>query len=233
MIIEGEVQGDKDEYSVELYDLDQKFTEVQGDSDIWEYSSEESWEDGAHELEAKVKGTNIASQKVSFTVDTQAPTVIRESITVVESEEKYNIQFDTDSNWSEVRIVSDDQEITFSNEEVEEITLENFVPGEKVVLSVTDEAGNTSEIDISEYFIKGETEEYNNFNLSFLINSVKSIDGINIMVVAFILFLMLLEVFILWRKGKLGKNVGELFVIALLVTILSIGIFKGFGGIAS
>ena len=233
MNVEGKVEGDKDEYSVELYDLDNKITEIEGNSNSWEYSSEDEWEDGAHELEAIVKGTNIASEKVNFTVDTLAPTVIRDSITVVKTENSYTIQFETDSDWSEVKITSGDQELIFSNDEVDNISLYNFIPEEKVVLSVTDQAGNTSEVDISEYFLEGETEDYNNFNLSFLINSIKSIDGINIMVVAFILFLMLLEVFILWRKGKLGKNIGELFVIALLVTILSIGIFKGFGGIAT
>jgi hypothetical protein len=52
------------------------------------------------------------------------------------------------------------------------------------------------------------------------------------MVVAFILLLMLLEVYILYKKGKLGQNLGDLFVIGLWITILTIGIFKGFGGIA-
>lgn len=231
--IEGEVEGDKDEYTLEIYDLESKLTEFEGEGDAWEYSSEKDWLEGSHELEAKVKGTNVTSESVSFIVDTTAPNVIRESLTVVKSENSYTISFDTDSDWEEVIITSGDQEITFLSQEIENIELENFTPDKKVVLSVSDDAGNVSEIDISEYFIEGESEEYSNFNLSFLINSINSVQGINVIIVGFILLLMGLEVFILWRKGKLGQNVGELFVLGLLITILTIGLFKGFGGITS
>jgi hypothetical protein len=65
-----------------------------------------------------------------------------------------------------------------------------------------------------------------------LLNSIKSTEGINIIVVLFILILMSIEVIMLWKRGKLGKNIGDLFVIGLWVTILTIGIFKGFGGIS-
>jgi hypothetical protein len=63
------------------------------------------------------------------------------------------------------------------------------------------------------------------------VNSIKSVQGINIIVVSFILLLLFIEVAILWRKDKLGKNIGDLLVIALWITILTIGIFKGFGSV--
>jgi steroid 5-alpha reductase family enzyme len=64
------------------------------------------------------------------------------------------------------------------------------------------------------------------------VNSIKSTQGINIIVTAILLFLLAVEVYVLWNKGKLEKSLGDLFVIVLWITILTIGIFKGFGGVA-
>ena len=233
ILIEGKVEGDKVEYTVEIYDLKTSIGEIDSEKDNWEYSSEDIWEEGSHELEAKVKGTSVTSDKVSFIVDTLAPTIVRESLTVVKDENTYTISFDTNESWENIKVVSGDQEVLFSStDSSEDIILENFVPGDSVVLSVSDEAGNTSEIDISEYFIEGESEDSSNFSWALLVNSIKSIDGINVIVAGFILILLLIEIFVLWKKGKLGKNISDLFVIALWVTILTIGIFKGFGGIS-
>jgi hypothetical protein len=129
-------------------------------------------------------------------------------------------------------VANGEEEISFLKDKTDEIQLVNFNPAEKIVLSVYDEAGNSSELDISEYFLEGQSDEYSTFNLSMLINSIKSTDGINIVVASLLLILMSMEVFVLWRKGKLGKNLGDVFVIALWITILTIGIFKGFGDIA-
>jgi hypothetical protein len=232
VLIKGEVEGDRDEYTVEIYDLEEKITELGSEGDKWEYSSENSWEEGSHELKAKVKEDNVLSAEVGFEVDLTPPTVSRETIAVLREDNGYTISFETDEEWQEITLTSGDEEISFQEGEVDDIRLENFTPGDSVVLSITDKAGNTSELDISEYFIEGEEEEYSNFNFSLLVNSLKSRDGINVMVVAFILLLMLLEVYILYKKGKLGQNLGDLFVIGLWITILTIGIFKGFGGIA-
>ena len=232
ILINGEVEGDKDDYTVEIYDLDSSLGEVDGEGGSWKYSSEDIWEDGSHELEANVKGTSIVSEKISFTVDTSAPTVIRESVEVIKNENTYTVSFDTDESWKEITVVSGDQEISYPSTEAEDIVLENFIPGDSVVLSISDEAGNTSEIDITEYFIEGDTDEYSNFSWALFMNKVKSTDGINIAVAGFLLVLLSIEIFVLWRKGKLGKNIGDLFVIALWVTILTIGIFKGFGGVS-
>ena len=232
ILVKGEVEGNRDEYTVELYDLEKKITELDSDSKNWEYSSEDGWAEGSHELKARVKEDDIFSSEISFVVDETPPTVERESITVIREGQNFTIGFNTDEEWKEIIITSGNQEITFLRENVDEIKLENFEPGESVVLSIMDQAGNTSEVDITEYFIEGETEEYSNFNFSLLVNSLKSKDGVNVMIVAFILLLMSIEVYILSKKGKLGQNLGNLFVIGLWITILTIGIFKGFGGVA-
>ena len=45
--------------------------------------------------------------------------------------------------------------------------------------------------------------------------------------------LLSILVFVSWRKGKLGKNIGELFTIGAWWLIILVGIFKGFGGVIS
>jgi hypothetical protein len=232
ILIKGEVEGDKDEYTVEVYDLDSSLGTIDGEGNNWEYSSEDVWEDGSHELEAKVKGTSVVSDKVSFNVDTTAPTIVRESLGVVKDENTYTITFDTDEAWEEIKVINNGEEVTFTKDDNKNIVLENFTPGDSVVLSVSDEAGNESEIDISEYFLEGDSEESSNFSWTLLVNSIKSTDGINVIIAGFILILLSIEIFVLWKKGKLGKNIGDLFVIMLWVTILTVGIFKGFGGIS-
>ena len=232
ILIKGEVEGNKDEYTVEIYDLNTSIGEVDSDKDSWEYSSKNVLEDGSHELEAKVKGTSITSNPVAFTVDTLAPTIVRETIGVVKENNTYTVSFDTNEALKEIKVINNGEEVTFTKEDEKIIILEEFTPGDNVVLSVSDEAGNTSQIDISEYFLEGESEESNNFSWSLLVNGIKSTDGINIIIAGFILLLLSIEIFVLWRKGKLGKNIGDLFVIFLWVTILTIGVFKGFGGIS-
>ncbi|MDD2270260.1 MAG: CAP domain-containing protein [Candidatus Dojkabacteria bacterium] len=233
VLIKGNVEGDKQKYTVEIYDLENKIANIEQGDKSWEYSSEEAWVEGGHKLEAKVKGTNIVSDAVSFTVDITSPTIIRESIKVVREDGAFILSFDADEPWYELKVINGEEKTSFLAAESKNIRLLDFNPSEKVILQISDEVGNTSEIDITEYFMEGETEDYSNFNLSILINSIKSTDGINIIIVGFLLFLMFIEVFVLWRKGKLGRNIGDLFVIALWVTILTVGVFKGFGGISS
>jgi hypothetical protein len=232
MLIKGNVQGDDIDYTVELYDLEQKIDEFEDRAQKWEYSSEENWEEGDHSIEAKVKGSNVVSDSVLFTIDTTEPAIIRDTLQVLHAEDSYTLTFDTNEDWYEIKIINGEEEISFLKSDSEEIRLKNFEPTEKVVLSIYDEAGNNSELDISEYFMEGETEEYSNFNFSMLVNSIKSAEGINIIIATLLLILMSMEVFILWRKGKLGRHIGDIFVIALWITILTIGIFKGFGDIA-
>jgi len=231
ILIKGEVEGDKDEYTVKLYDSEENLTEINGEKTTWEYSSEEKWEEGGHSLEAKVKGTDIVSDSVDFEVDTIAPTIMRDSIAVVNDEKTFTISFETDEDWYEIRVINGEQEKSFLKADTEDIILEEFEPSDQVVLSISDQAGNTSEIDITEYFLEGETEEYSNFSLPLLINSIRSTEGINIILVGFILILLAIEVYVLWKRRKLGRNIGDLFAIALWITILTIGLFKGFGGI--
>jgi hypothetical protein len=231
MLVQGSTEGDKDDYTVEIIQAGETLAEVDSNSHNWEISSSEKWSDGTHSIYAQVKGTNVKSNNTDFIIDTVAPIVLRDTIQVKNSEDNYTLSFSTDEDWYEIRIVNGDTELKYLNSEVENIELTNFIPNENILLYVSDSVGNETELDISEYFVKGTSDSYSNVNLAFLINSLGTSDGINIIVVSFILILILIEVYILWKKGKLGKNIGDLFVVGLWITILTIGIFKGFGGI--
>jgi hypothetical protein len=149
MLIKGSVQGDKDNYTVELYDLNEKITDIEGKGDDWQYSSEEKWVEGSHNIEAKVKGTNTVSKEIDFIVDTTAPSIIRDSLRVTREENTFIISFDTNEAWNELKIANGEEVITFLGAETEEIRLQDFTPSNEVVLNISDKAGNTSQLDIT------------------------------------------------------------------------------------
>lgn len=232
--IEGSIQGSKQDYVVEIFDFDEKLLEAESKELEWEYSSDEEWDDGEHEIKARVKGTSIQSEKVEFIIDTSPPSILKESIRVVRVDSTFTISFDTEHQWHELRIINGDDEISFLGVETinNDINLEGFEPTGRVILQISDEAGNTSEVDITEYFLEGVTDEYNTFSFGFLKRGLQTTDGINFVIISFILLLILLQVYILWKKEKLNKSIGDIFVLGLWITILTIGIFKGFGGIS-
>ncbi|MCD4756346.1 hypothetical protein K8R20_01885 [bacterium] len=232
MLIQGVVEGDGGgEYLVEITADREVLTEVGAKGSNWEYSSDKEWAQGDHIVYAQVKGTTASSEEIAFEIDSVPPKILRETLQVKEDDGKYLLTFDTDQEWYEAKIVNGTEETSFVRSQSEIVELKNFSPEESVILYVSDEAGNTSELDISEYFVKGASSQYSNFNFSLLMNSLGTSQGVSAIVVGFLLVLIAIEVYVLWKKGKLGKRVGDLFVIAMWVTILSIGVFKGFGGI--
>ncbi|MCD4811957.1 CAP domain-containing protein [bacterium] len=232
MLVKGAVEGEGGgEYLVEITSDGEVLTEVGAKGSNWEYSSTKEWAQGEHIIHAQVMGTMAKSEEIAFEIDSVAPRILRETLQVQKEDWKYILTFDTDQEWHEVKIMNGDEEILFTKSQSEILELEDFSPEQSIVLYVSDEIGNVSELDISEYFIAGVSDEYSNISLSLLMNSLGTSRGVNIVVVGFLLTLIAVEVYVLWRKGKLGKHVGDLFVIAMWVTILSIGIFKGFGGI--
>jgi hypothetical protein len=99
---------------------------------------------------------------------------------------------------------------------------------------MSDQAGNIAEVDISEYFLEEVQGEKDKVTVAMSIKNVfGTTDGISLIVVSFVLVLLILEAYISWKKGKLGKNAGDLFTIGAWWLILLVGIFNGFGGVIS
>ncbi len=97
----------------------------------------------------------------------------------------------------------------------------------------SDYAGNISQLDISEYFLEEESEDEN--PMSRIVLGIKNIfattDGISLTIISFVFLLLTIEVYVYWKKGKLGKNMGDLFTIGAWWLIILVGVFKGFGGL--
>src|SRR5690606_18437358 len=94
--------------------------------------------------------------------------------------------------------------------------------GQKVVLIMSDELGNTSETDITSVF---PVEEDN--NLGPVLGTIQRIDyrtTFNILFAAFILALIGTEVYVYIKKGMLGKKSSSLFTIGVWWILLVIGI---------
>jgi hypothetical protein len=233
--IKGETTNITGEYTVEILNQDQLVGEVNSSTASWEFDKGSDWEEGEKKIAAQVKGESIKSESVVFTIDSTPPQILQEGIKVKRDDTSFELRFDAPEGATEIKLILGDETIELkpdSNGEVVFSIPSNNV-GDKAVLMASDYAGNISQLDISEYFIDEEEEE-DNFANRFMLG-VKSIftttDGISLTIVAFIFLLLSIEVYVVWKKGKLGKNIGELFTIGAWWLIILVGVFKGFGGV--
>lgn len=92
----------------------------------------------------------------------------------------------------------------------------------------SDVSGNITQMDISEYFKEkgGQTLLQ---GLSLL--SVDTSDGISIVIVSFMFMLLMIEIFVYWRKGKIREAAGDLFTVGVWWLVIAVAVFNGFTGI--
>jgi len=232
--IKGETENIDGEYVVEILNEEKVVGETESSSTEWEFEKGSDWEEGEKEIGAQVRGESIKSESVTFTIDSTPPEISQESITVKRDEGSYQLRLDAPTGATEVQLVLGSETINLEIGEEGEILLD--IPYEnvdgKVVLMASDFAGNISQLDISEYFTNGDTED-ESFIQRFLLgvkNIFTTTDGISLTVISFIFLLLSIEVYVLWKKQKLGKNIGELFTIGAWWLIILVGVFKGFGG---
>ncbi len=234
--IKGETENISGDYTVEVVEGGSIVGETKSNSKEWEFEKGSDWEEGVQKVQAQIKGENIKSEEVSFTVDSTPPEIIQESIKVIRSEETFELSFLYPKDAVELKFVTGDMtfNIEVVNEETVILTIQKEDIGEKSILMASDSAGNIAQLDISEYFleeVKGE-DRISPFILG-LRNVLGTTDGISISIVSFVFLLLSILVFVSWKKGKLGKNIGELFTIGAWWLIILVGIFKGFGGVIS
>src|SRR5690606_38326632 len=86
--------------------------------------------------------------------------------------------------------------------------------GERSLVILADSAGNISEYDISEYFIEEEEEERQSpSTIVWMRNMIGTTDGISMGIVSFVFILLVIQVYVYWKTGMLGKNAGGLFTL--------------------
>ena len=233
--IKGETSNITGEYTVEILNSDSIVGETESSTKDWQFDKGSDWEEGEQDIQAKIKGENIKSDVVTFTIDSTPPKVDQSTITVKRDTQYIELQFSYSSDTTELKFVTGDK--TFDLELTEENIATLNIPKEDIsdrsVLMATDEAGNISEIDISEYFLEGD-EDSTDFGTNLVLwlrNVIGTTDGISLIIVGFVFILLSIEIYVYWRKGRLGKSAGELFTVGAWWLIILVGVFKGFGGL--
>lgn len=231
--IEGKVDNTANEYTVEVVEGSSTLGEVKSSESTWEYDKKSDWEEGDHSVYAKVKGTSVKSSTIKFTIDSTPPILKKENISVEHNENTYQVYFKVEEDCKEINIVSGARTISLSKNDggVYEGTISKSDIGDKTVLMASDESGNISELDISEYFESGNSEEMKSNILLTISNSLMTSDGISIVIVSFVFLLLMIEVYVYWKDGKLGKHAGDLFTLGAWWLIIILGMFKGFAGV--
>ncbi|KKP55424.1 hypothetical protein A2436_00190 [candidate division WS6 bacterium RIFOXYC1_FULL_33_9] len=236
--IKGETSNVSGAYSVEITNSDEVVGETSSSTPTWEFDKVSDWEEGEHSIQAQIKGEDVKSETVTFTIDSTPPEIKKESIAVRKTETSFELKLVGSTDITELKLVTGDK--TFDLEVAEDGTATLNIPiediGKTSVLMASDVAGNIYEIDISEYFLEGDEEEATTGTSNLLLwlkNMVGTTDGISLSIIIFVFILLSVEVYVYWRKGKLGKNAGELFTVGAWWLIILVGVFKGFSGIVS
>lgn len=227
--VQGETVNVSGEYTVEVLDKSVVVGEATSSSNSWEYDKNGDWAEGEHVLKAQVKGENVVSPEISFSVDSAAPAVDLTSITVNKGADLYSLFFRIDNTWTDLRVVNGTDVIAITSEDKENITVE--IPskglGTKIVIMASDVLGNVSQTDITEYF-KTDSDET---NVILSIFNANIGDQVSVGIVVLIFILLCIEIFVYWRKGKLKEIVGDLFTVGAWWLILTVAIFNGFTGL--
>lgn len=228
--VKGETENVNNQYIVEIYEQDGLIGDTTSNASEWEFSKDSDWAEGEHSIFAKIKGEEVKSEGVTFTVDSRAPVVDKKTLQVQRSEGFYVVTFEIEGEWEEIQVVVG-SEILDLEYEIEDGKVvfrisEEDVKGAVVVI-LSDEHGNTSEIDISEYFI--EEEQTKRRIIPYI--GLGTGDKISIAIVSFVLILILIEVFMYWRKGRMKDALGDIFTVGVWWIILAFAIFNGFSGV--
>ena len=218
-------------YVVEVYDEKSLVGETNANSPDWEFVKNGDWVEGEHTIYAQLKKEDIKSNTVAFKVDSTAPTVVKESISVQREGEYYILSFQVEGEMDSLNMVIGSEAIDTKYELKEGLVVISLskerVKGATVTLVLSDEYGNISELDISEYFIEEESEQKTVWPSIRL--STK--DKVSIGIVSFVLILILLEIFMYWKQGRAKDALGDLFTVGVWWLVLSIAIFNGFSGV--
>lgn len=177
------------------------------------------------------------SETVKFIIDSTPPQIDKETIKVQNGGSMFTLTFEAPQDAVDIQFVSSGK--THQIQKAEDSNIVSLdIPksdiGDSSKLIMSDQAGNIAEVDISEYFLEEVQGEKDKVTIAMSIKNVfGTTDGISLIVVSFVLILLILEAYISWKKGKLGKNAGDLFTIGAWWLILLVGIFNGFGGVIS
>ena len=91
--IKGETENTTGEYTVEILKDQEIVGETKSNTKEWEFDKESDWSEGEQEITATLKGENIKSEPVTFTIDSTPPIILQETIKVKKIDENYELSF--------------------------------------------------------------------------------------------------------------------------------------------
>jgi len=225
--IKGTIDSTSD-YDLKIIDNGKDVGNVKGSSKDWTYDKQSDWTEGEHKVEAKI---NSNATSVSFSVDTTAPSIMDNSLSVTKVDDRYKISVLFDDLETEASIVSgiNGLPLTLIDGYYTVEVMASQIEGD-VILMLNDKVGNSKEVNISEYFNEKTTD---NTGWVLGLGTLGIQDGINRFLVGFIFVLLLVEVIYLIRLRRLKSNGNSLFTIGMWWGLLAFGVFYGYSGIIS
>lgn len=228
--VKGETTNAGDNYTVEVYGEDNLIGDTVSDSPEWEFVKDSDWEEGEHSIFAQLQGEDVKSDVIAFSIKSRAPRVISSTIAVQKLEDSYVLSFEVEGEWESAMVVLGSEIIEAQLDEdtdIVSITIDKEQVKGAVSLVLSDEHGNTSELDISEYFIEKDATQRTIFPSLILSTG----DKISIGIVLFVLVLILIEMYMYWRKGNIKNALSDMLTVGVWWIILTIAIFNGFSGV--
>ncbi len=228
--IKGETTNTSGEYTVGILENNELVGSTTASGNNWEFSKDSDWSEGEHKIIANIQGSDVKSEESSFIVDSKPPLVVKESVKVHRLVNEYKLSFDIEGDWvkADVIVGSDILPITgFDDKESVSINIPKEKDTTFVEIIVSDNVGNSSTLDISEYFQEEEKETLKIIPTMGL--SVK--DGINIGLVLFVFVLLCVQIVWYIRKGKIKEATGDIFTVGVWWLVIAVAIFNGFSGV--
>lgn len=206
---------------------------------IWDYRPEESWKDGSHKIQvdADVQGV---TDSVTFEIDTVAPEISEESLNVAVSHgviERLVVSVKVLGDPVEVKLLAGDLSYDFVQSGTGfsvEVPANQFENEKNVKISATDQAGNTSFLDVSGEVLGEASVKVSPAGIQ--LGSVKTAnpaDVFNRVLIGFIAVIMIVDIVYLLRFRILHTRVKTLFPMAIWILLAGIAIIAGHGGVIS
>jgi hypothetical protein len=232
--IKGSTTNVSGKYIVEIIDNGNYVGETESESSAWTYDKKSDWEEGERKITAQLKDTNTKSQEVTFTIDSTPPVISKDTIAVQRSETEYTLSFKVPEGTESATFVTGEKtfDLEINDDGNAVLGILKGDVGDRSLILLSDSAGNISEQDVSEYFLEGDEETFNTSGIVLWIrNTIGTTDGISLAIILFVFILLLIQVYVQWRKRVIGKNAGSLLTIGAWWLIILVGAFKGFEGI--
>lgn len=230
MTVKGESTNTSGQYSIDIYESGQVIATGSAEGAKWEIKKGSDWSEGSHTIKANIKGSQVSSSEVSFTIDSTPPAFDINTLSVEESDGKYKLAFKVEEKYRNLDIIAGSKIIPVNSQDKQNITVEvnrDDVLDKIVKLHIVDDYENATDVDISSYFVKKEEPKHSG---SFVISSIDFSDALTIGLVSLVLILLCIEVYVYWKHGLTRKAIGDLFTIGIWWILVTVATFSGFAG---